>query len=529
MKHEEYQASWPKRTKVECLPIVRTGFGFEQRAAWSNPDLYHEEVVEMSSPFDLLMNDHPSSSAHGRLLVQSVLLVGDQNAGKSTFLHSFVASSDPSFTRLNGQLPLLEAAFLNSRFLPEAAPLDQLPFLDTDIARTTLLVGMDDWNFLLQENGLPPETTRCATMCLQLIEIGGDHLDRMMNLSAVQDVKLQQMCRNSLQLLAKIDKAVYVLNGQTLNNLGQTRERLDFLLRQNTLLELLIFLSRETHSSQAAQISQELGRAVTPFSILDASGNLSVEGIVAALCAMVKSRQLLPLHSQEALVAEHLICFWKAWACRGSIAQGDEMHLWIQPRDFYAYMSQDEHNHAHEGYNNVIPLGDILHDFEDAANALCRNGFAIKRFSALTSNFGLAVSWGGRSMLWSPKHERGDDFAFRFPLFPPLFEFFFGDRENVPAEFWMAEGTRVRCNPVILRDLERYIWSILIEKRNVQLFLVLLDEWILATGGTTTSFPGPEEADGKFVYNLLSSSLPAQEPGKHVDDPRLVVRIALHP
>lgn len=48
---------------------------------YHQPDLYHEEVLDLDSPF--------ASIVHVGTQVFSFLLLGDQNAGKSTFLHSF--------------------------------------------------------------------------------------------------------------------------------------------------------------------------------------------------------------------------------------------------------------------------------------------------------------------------------------------------------------------------------------------------------------------------------------------------------
>ena len=137
---------WPKVAKVDCLPVEEDDFGFFQRASFTNHDLYHEDVIEMETPFDVV-------ASSGGTVTRTVVLVGDQNAGKSTFLHSFLHASDWNYTRLMQRLPVLQAHFLNARFLPEKEARDELPFLDTDLARTTFLVGLDDWNLLLEEHG----------------------------------------------------------------------------------------------------------------------------------------------------------------------------------------------------------------------------------------------------------------------------------------------------------------------------------------------------------------------------------------
>lgn len=47
----------------------------------------------------------------------SFVLLGDQNAGKSTFLHSFTYHRDAHFLELSSLVPVLSASFVNSRFL----------------------------------------------------------------------------------------------------------------------------------------------------------------------------------------------------------------------------------------------------------------------------------------------------------------------------------------------------------------------------------------------------------------------------
>lgn len=198
---------WPKRPKVARLPILSNDLGPFQARSYHQPDLYHEEVVSLESPFDVV------SSSTGSVCVRSVLLLGDQNAGKTTFLHCFTDQEDDEFTRLTSVLPVLQSAFLNSRFLPEdGVAMDELPFLDTDLARSTVLVGMDDWNFVLEERGLSAEQSKSAFMCIQLLEIGGDHLDRLMNLDSLADQRLIGICKQSLALLSCVQKVkVHVL------------------------------------------------------------------------------------------------------------------------------------------------------------------------------------------------------------------------------------------------------------------------------------------------------------------------------
>jgi hypothetical protein len=95
--------------KEEFLPIEKTDFGYVQKTKYYQPDLYHEEVIELDSPFASIV---PSGTQ-----VYTFLLLGDQNAGKSTFIHSFTYHPDPNFLELSTTLPILTSTFINTRFL----------------------------------------------------------------------------------------------------------------------------------------------------------------------------------------------------------------------------------------------------------------------------------------------------------------------------------------------------------------------------------------------------------------------------
>ena len=145
-----------------------------QKVVYRQADLHHEEVLELDSPFAPFFQTGT--------LVHTFLLLGDQNAGKSTFLHSFTYEQDTNFLSLTSYLPMLSTTFINSRFLSEGspiAPLDEPPFLDTDLARATVLLTLEDFLFFLNEFGLPidaslyPRDARYSVM--QFIEIGRIH------------------------------------------------------------------------------------------------------------------------------------------------------------------------------------------------------------------------------------------------------------------------------------------------------------------------------------------------------------------
>ena len=112
------------------LTLERTPSGWIQRASFTHPDLHDElveEIVPLSSPFSSVCAR--GSSAY------TFLLLGDQNAGKSTFLHAFSHAGDATWLEIGSYLPIISASFVNASLCTDSAtpPMDEPPFLDTDI------------------------------------------------------------------------------------------------------------------------------------------------------------------------------------------------------------------------------------------------------------------------------------------------------------------------------------------------------------------------------------------------------------
>lgn len=81
------------RRKAMSLPVEERDYGFVQRMSYSNLDLLHEEVLELDSPFAAL----PGSADTA---VVTFLLVGDQNAGKSSLSPSHLHPPFPCAHRV---------------------------------------------------------------------------------------------------------------------------------------------------------------------------------------------------------------------------------------------------------------------------------------------------------------------------------------------------------------------------------------------------------------------------------------------
>ena len=179
-----------------CAPLSleRSPDGWVQRARWTHPDLHDElveELVSLSSPLAAV----GAAAAHRTAVGYTFLLLGDQNAGKSTFLHAFANAEHAGWLELLSILPILSASFTNAQFRTDApdpkggAPpaIDQPPFLDTDVGRTTFLLTLEDFSLFVDEYELPIAMDELRALAaasvryaaVELIEIGGDHLDRM--------------------------------------------------------------------------------------------------------------------------------------------------------------------------------------------------------------------------------------------------------------------------------------------------------------------------------------------------------------
>ncbi len=462
--------------------MVATDFGWAQLRAYNQPDLYHEEVAEVASPFDLVVSS-------GTVCVRTLLLLGDQNAGKTTFLHCFADVDDDGFTRLTSALPVLQASFLNSRFLPEGSPMDELPFLDTDIARSTVLVGMDDWNFVLEEHGLPPESSRCACMCLQLLEIGGDHLDRIMHPDRVRDERLRRVCEQSLRLLRCADKVAYVLNGADLarrckvasdvcDALQLTRERLAFVREQNAAIEVAVLLSRETGSDQREWIARQLRTEVWPFAVLDpSSGRLAAEGIVEALCRLVKLEHFVATDA-AAMAAEQLVSLWhglRTCAHSHRTAAAAPLPLWLTARELHALHSECEaHGNEDEHGSTAAPVAHLLSQFDGAVAVLAEKRVALRRFGALTSRLAIQFGTGEDALTWAAAPVAEKECACRFPAFEPLYDALLADKRGVAIAFWGASNVP---HSVVVQLEDRVAEAF--AAGNIELFLLLADEWQL--------------------------------------------------
>ena len=223
------------------VPIEKTAWGYVQRNSYEHPSYKDEAAVSLDSPFAAVV-------ANG-VAVLTFLIIGDQNSGKSTFLHLFTAKENPNFLDLLSELPILSSTFINLRFLEhKVSPMDEVPFLDTDLGRCLILLTFEDFRFLLADLGLTPLSFPMDTryIALQILEIGGDHLERLMN---VRDevAKVKNVLVESQNLIIRAKKSVYFLNCKTLfqQSAKPFKEKMDTILARIDFLSSLASESRE--------------------------------------------------------------------------------------------------------------------------------------------------------------------------------------------------------------------------------------------------------------------------------------------
>ncbi|KAJ4461342.1 hypothetical protein PAPYR_2395 [Paratrimastix pyriformis] len=249
------------------FPIERRPYGYIQQASFSHPDLCDENLVELESPFSIFF-------AAGTAIF-TIFLMGEQNAGKSTLIHSFCQQTNHlTFLELSSAFPSLSSSFCNVRFLTSDASryADEPPFLDTDLCRGVVLQTLEDFAFFLEEHNLPvpqfpgfraapapaaPAASLGADqprsiwqrmqesgfpsdiryVALQFVEVGGDHLDALMALEAAErpcpgtrdpqhghpspqpqrpDGASASILHHSQQLLQRVGSVLFFINGAQL-------------------------------------------------------------------------------------------------------------------------------------------------------------------------------------------------------------------------------------------------------------------------------------------------------------------------
>lgn len=497
---------WPtQNTKAAYLPVQRTDWGFRQSSAFTNADLYHEEIVELDSPF--------AAQVRADTLSLHFLFLGDQNAGKSTFLHAWSFEADPGFRDITAELPILASQFVNSRFLDATASIDQArdepPFLDTDVARATVLVTAEDLAFWLRERDLPlpPEIYQggsSAIYCrLHFIEIGGDHLDRLMQRETAR--LAPEILEHSMSLLQFARRSVYMLNVQNLVTISdsavalvperwrQVEARLRFVLQcAPPDLQLLLCICRLPSSHNYDFFYRFF------LEVLDAAGLLIRVANVVPLTLMAPQQQSVAWAPTDPSAILSLLstllgkkgtnmilcadtapvsdCFNLLLKCHAELSTTSLGPRWISEAIFRGFLD-GEHGLG-------FPPAQLLQTFVRNAEAMARQHFIILHHRGGFSDFRLEAHQAGvLHRVWIPPDEGIHEWslAVRLPSFPAAFHCVSALREMNLFEF-NADGNR------------------LFPTRDLETACCLLEEEIFAMWARPIAFPGVMYLFEDWIY-----------------------------
>ena len=204
-----------------ALPIERSALEgvWVQRAGYAQADLQEDLTVESDLPL--------SAEAPAGTEVLTVGVIGDRNAGKTTFLHAFVNQHDRDWLRVTSVLPVLSGSFRNTRygavgpFQPGGAPVAEAPYLDTDVAAATVLVTIEDFAFFARDFGLADavdvDWAAASYVALRFLEVGGDHLEALVR-GPPRDASplLLAALDRSRAALARADRVAYFVDARAL-------------------------------------------------------------------------------------------------------------------------------------------------------------------------------------------------------------------------------------------------------------------------------------------------------------------------
>lgn len=418
------------------------------------------------------------------------------------------------------ELPILTSSFINTRFFPGKSdqvpaawkPRDEPPFIDTDLARGTLMLTRDDFMFLLDERGLPvpphpllhispldPLAPRYVV--IQLIEIGGDHIDLLMAHKAGKaPPELSDIATQSHQLLKTASRTMYFVNVNTLFSkardgagkevevdekaLETLRKRMEFLNETYPPGHEIVFNLMRAPADMTDPVSKfsslitSLQRSegwkfgineIRLASHLTASGDLNVEGVVSTLCRLLAMNDEHDMAtnprsaaSADALVVPHVIA-------AASAAGG----AWVSQDDFEEYI---EGIHFAE-----LPVTTMLQSFQRVARAMAAKNVLIE---STTGPIRVSFTGLGKDVYLESGIGSGEaTYAVRLPTIQSVREAItsFALRD-VPAHIWFTQdsvGEEMKARlaePV--RAVEEAVAGALICK-DFKRFAALLEDWVL--------------------------------------------------
>lgn len=267
------------------MEIRATKLGVEQRKSVVNADLAHEEIPEICFKDSLA-----EIAADQHILTQKrFLIVGDQNAGKTTFLHALCDKDDVNSTLLSSFIPAISSSFVNARFFLEGDVhrlMDEPPFLDTDIARTAILMTAENFHFFCLEQAVPTAEQTQPFVVLEFAEFGGDHLDRLLRPNTGNICA--EVLQASRRILGEAETVAYFVAGE---RMAEIQARVDLLRSLNPNSKILFVCTRLREGMEERVLRALEGIAASEVRVarhLDEEGSLYVPGIVRTVAGILK-------------------------------------------------------------------------------------------------------------------------------------------------------------------------------------------------------------------------------------------------
>jgi hypothetical protein len=195
--------------------------------------------------------------------------------------------------------------------------MDEPPFLDTDVARTAVLMTAENFAFFCAEAGVsqPGDFLTERFVALEFAEFGGDHLDRLARFISADYGRMctelkTEILTASCRILSEVSTVAYFVNLASLlenghpveRRLAEIRERYLLIRSLNPQAHVLFVCTRGMFQAQAPssvklQMEEILGRiagdGAGQWSVrigrhVEEGGGIDVDGVVSTIAAMVK-------------------------------------------------------------------------------------------------------------------------------------------------------------------------------------------------------------------------------------------------
>ncbi|MHA2102732.1 MAG: hypothetical protein ACW981_04855, partial [Candidatus Hodarchaeales archaeon] len=422
--------------------------------------------------------------------------------------------------------------FINTRFVNEGEDfIDEPPFIDTDIGRGTILFNREDFEFVLRENDIKQIelTAKTRYVLINFIEVGGDHLDRIINNKDLNK-DVQELTSQTKEILRHAHQVMYFINFKELINpqfqridyskFHQISSRVSYLKTEFPLIKSLDFVISRYDEEIANNINQErliekikkeiktdynfnqtnsflevmheylkyfsyndnwsLNLEVLKGNHLFSDNSLDIKGIMKTFTQLFHKKLFYSEKLSQSQVILHLLKFYKN--------KTKENVFWVTDKNFEEYIAKLDFKELPESiiYQNFLYIKEIL----------IQNNYCIhltdKKEPQFKINFQIFDQLENKKENWIIKNQNKiiNKDQFRFPNFTPLFDFIYQFiKNNTPVEFWFKNNrfifskTAKISSRQIFNKLEEQIVKNLVlffdGNENLSFLLLLIEDYFL--------------------------------------------------